>query len=663
MRLLLSTVLSLMVIAPLRAEIRWDAGFKENYRSEADGADIAFDVRTPPRVEGAEAYPLIVVLNGGLRVSPNEDYPHFRVQPSRNRIWGYRSISTYDVMQVVSFMKRNYPVDADRVYVVGSSAGGSGAMHLASCFPDEFAAVLPLVAAGNNYPLRNFSNLPVAFHHGDRDWVSSICNARVQAQRMRELGCPVILQEYAGAGHNVPGSHEPLIQWLFEQRRNPAPRTIRHDCEVPSLGRSYWLTIQEFDDPHQRAHVEADIAAGIATIHPRNVVAFSLSRDLIREVKTVRIAETELPASDDYRFRDGRWQVSDATKAPEIRPYEAGGAANLYQGEPLLIVYGTDGIHTDQLRAAAQKLASYGGPAHTAMRQHRFPVVADNALTDEQQDRCHLILIGKPSDNRVTRSLWERLPASIDDDTLLVADRAPLSLDQHVLGLLHPHPDHPHRLVYVLVPIADDVGLARFSESPQYFLAGSEGFDRVSQPDLIVQNMDYGVARQMQFGKDWQWLSMPGGDTPVPDRFADRSNLAIACMNLMQSKSHADFALWWGPADKGMWGVDFNHLVSFDPAFYTLADFRTRHRITETTLGSVTGAELKEIWTRWGENQELLSVPEMAVEALDDSTEYRLHIPMDLYIKLGQRQANLGDPEPGPVFTADELIPGIFDRE
>jgi dienelactone hydrolase len=141
-------------------------------------------------------------------------------------------------MQVIAFMKRNYPIDPNRIYLVGSSAGGSGAMHLASCFPDEFAAVLPLIAAGNNYPLRNFSNLPVAFHHGDRDWTSSICNARVQTQRMQALGCPTILKEYPGAGHGVPGPHEPLMTWLFEQRRNPAPETVRHDCEAPSLGRS-----------------------------------------------------------------------------------------------------------------------------------------------------------------------------------------------------------------------------------------------------------------------------------------------------------------------------------------------------------------------------------------------------------------------------------------
>ena len=663
MKFLITTVLCLMAFGQLQAEIRWDKAFEETYHSEADGTDVFFGVRTPPEVEGRKAYPLVIVLKGGLRVPPSEKFPYFQAKPSRGGTSGYRTISAYDVMQVIAFMKRNYPIDSNRVYLIGLSAGGSGAIHLASCFPDEFAAVLPLIAAGNNYPLRNFTNLPVAFHHGDRDWVSSICDARVQTQRMQALGCPTILKEYPGAGHSVPGSHDPLMAWLFEQRRNPVPKKLRHDCEAPSLGRSYWLRIREFDDPHQRASVAADISDGIATIHPKNVVSLSLALDLIVDVKTVHIGQSRLSASENYRLSSGRWQLAAEIAKPAIRPYEAGGTTNLYQGEPLLIVYGNVGDHANQLRTAAEQIAAYGGRAHTTMGRHRFPVVSDIMLTDEQQARCNLILIGKPNQNSVTEAIWNRLPASIEDKALVVADRTPLKLQNRVLGLLHPNPSHPDRLVYVLAPFADKAGLDRFSKHTQHFLPGSDGFDRVSQPDLIVQDLDYRIARHMQFGKDWQWLNLPGSDTPIPPRFSDRSNLSIACMNLMLSKSHADFALWWGPADKGMWGVDFNHLPSFDPASYTLADFRTRHRICETTLGSVTGAELKEIWTRWGHKQELLSTPTIAIDLLDDESDYQLHIPMDLYIKLGRRKKNLANPKPGPAFTSEELIPQIFVRE
>ena len=412
---------------------------------------------------------------------------------------------------------------------------------------------------------------------------------------------------------------------------------------------------------HIGAHVSRPRSRDeVATIRAENVVALSLALPLIADVKIVRIGKSKMAANENYRWRDGRWRIAETPAKPPLRRYEAGGATNLYQGEPLLIVYGTGGKYAGQLRAAAQKLAAYGGPAHAALRRHRFPVVADKTVTDEQLAGSNVILIGRPNENSVTKSLWARLPLSIEDNALVAAGRAPLELKNKVLGLLHPNPSHPHRLLYVLAPFADAAGMSRFSKSTQYFLPGSDGFDRVSQPDLMVQDLQYRVARQMQFNKTWQWLKPRGAETRIPSRFADRSNLAIACMNHMLSKSKADFALWWGPADRGMWGTDFNHLLRFDPASYTLADFRTQHRICETTLGRVTGAELKEIWTRWGQKRELLSVPPIDLDALDDEMKYRLHIPMDLYIKLGQRKKNLLDPKPGPAFAAEEMIPRVF---
>jgi hypothetical protein len=659
MKLILAVLLSsASFVHAADAEIRWNSKFNETYESEAEGTRVSFRVQTPPQVEGRETYPLLIALSGGLRVSPSEQFPFIQANPTRTRIWGYRAISTYDAMQVVAIMKEKYPIDPDRVYLMGSSAGGSGAMHLASCYPDQFAAVLPLVAAGNNYPLANFKNLPVAFHHGDKDWTSSICNARVQAQRMQALGCPVILKEYA-AGHSVPGSHVPLMQWLFDQKRNPVPPTITHDCEAPSLGRSYWIEIREFDDPHQRAFVEATISDETAIIRPKNVIAFSLALDVLPSITTVQIGETRLAASANYKFQDGQWKIVDELPELSTRSYESGAATNLYQGEPLLIVYGTVGDRADQLRAAAQILAKYGGPDYTTM-PGKFPVVADADLTLEQESKSNLILVGTPEENSISQRVLTKLPIKIQNGTLVAGGRSKLPLENQVLSMLHPNPDHPKRLVYLLAPFTDEAGFARFTAAPQQFLAGPDGFDRVSQADLLVQNTEHQIARQMQFGNDWNWIRFPDADKPIPARYAARANLAITYMEIMKAKSKADFALWWGPADKGMWGADFNDLENYNPEFYTEADFRTQHRHYDTTIGSVTGADLKIIWNRWGTNQELQSVPEVAPDAIEHEREYRVHIPMDLYIKLGQRRKNLANPKAAPAIPAGEVMIEIF---
>jgi len=377
-------------------------------------------------------------------------------------------------------------------------------------------------------------------------------------------------------------------------------------------------------------------------------------------VTSVQIGEAGLPISTNYQFKNGRWRGVDKLPKQSTRAYESGAAANLYQGEPLLIVYGTAGDRTNQLKAAAQKLSKYGGPDYSTL-PGAFPIVADVDLTSEQQSNANLILIGTPDENSISEAILPELPIRIQNDALTAGHRSPLPLENQVLSMLHPNPNHPNRLVYLLAPFTDEAGLARFVASPVQFLAGSDGFDRVSQADLLVQNAKHQIARQMQFDKDWDWINFPDADKPIPARYADRANLATTYMKIMNAKSNADFSLWWGPADKGMWGADFNDLEAYNPEFYTEADFCTQHRLYETTIGSVSGADLKTIWNRWGTNHELQSVPEITLAAINDEKLYRLHIPMDLYIKLGQRKKNLVNPKAAPLIPAKEVMTAIFE--
>ncbi|MEM7014060.1 MAG: hypothetical protein AAF585_21585, partial [Verrucomicrobiota bacterium] len=575
-------------------------------------------------------------------VAPSEKFPFFQAMPSRRRSWAYRSISAYDAMQVRAAMLAKYPIDEERIYLVGSSAGGSGAMHLASQFPDQFAAVMPLIAAGNYYPLVNFRNLPVAFHHGDRDWTSAICNARVQQLRMEKLGCPVLLKEYPGAGHRVPGSHEPLVEWLFEQRLNPLPNTITHECEAPSLGRSYWFTIHEFKDPHERASVEAVIEKRTAILRMKNVASFGLASEILEKIDAVEIDGQRYDPQPTFRDVGGTWEHI-IEKPRNKRLYESGAAANLYQGEPLLIVYEDE----DYLRRAANKLAGYGGSIISPFGG-KFPVVAADDLTDEQASSHNLIVLAEHLESPVGGTFLPDLGFSSN-------------LSGAVAGVFHYNQRFPNRLVYVVAPYVEmDDEYDIFANDPQLFLAGSDGFDRISQPDIQVRTFDGRIRVQAQFDKDWSLPSMDAGSSKIPPKFQERAELARVYMDVMLGKSDADFALWWGPEDQGMWGADFNFLAEYDPAVYSRHHFQTQRRMVETTLGRVTGEELREVWTRWGLNEELISEPEIDFDELAADETYALHIPMDLYIKLGQRKKNLREPKPGPLISPREVEPLIF---
>ena len=57
--------------------------------------------------------------------------------------------------------------------------------------------------------------------------------------------------------------------------------------------------------------------------------------------------------------------------------------------------------------------------------------------------------------------------------------------------------------------------------------------------------------------------------------------------------------------------------------------------------------------------RELLRFPDVQIDDLVNEKMYRIHIPMDLYIKLGQRKKNLIEPKAGPVITSEEVMAEI----
>ena len=171
------------------AEIRWTSSFSESYLSEADGNRIPFRVKAPPKVQGLVRYPLLVALKGSLRVNPGKRFPFFEVRPTRGNVLGYRAISTHDVMQVVAKMKRSYPIDPDRVYLVGSPAGAWGD---ASCIvaSGSVCGAGWLVGCREQLSGWEFPESAGCIPPRGKGLTSAICDARVQYQKIKAFVAP-----------------------------------------------------------------------------------------------------------------------------------------------------------------------------------------------------------------------------------------------------------------------------------------------------------------------------------------------------------------------------------------------------------------------------------------------------------------------------------------
>lgn len=223
-----------------------------------DSLDTSMPYRllSPEKIMDNEKYPLVLFLHGsGERGNDNEKqltygasifsnpanvdkFPAFVVFPQcKDRAWtnGLEE-STFMpgattppesreealVMGLVETLIDKYPIDPNRVYVIGISMGGIAAYDLVCRYPEMFAAAVPICGAVNPERLSEAKDVKFLIFHGDKDKeVPSICS-REAYKALRSAGADVDYIEFAGIGHECwlsAFNYPSLLPWLFSQRK------------------------------------------------------------------------------------------------------------------------------------------------------------------------------------------------------------------------------------------------------------------------------------------------------------------------------------------------------------------------------------------------------------------------------------------------------------
>jgi poly(3-hydroxybutyrate) depolymerase len=141
-------------------------------------------------------------------------------------------MSEKDVMNVLDMMRKEFNVDENRIYIMGHSMGGAGAMYLGVKYPSIWAgigAMAPATApAGinpNNYPLTPAKSIPFIIVQGDMDTLVPAAGARLWIDKMKELNITHQYIEVAGGDHgSVLTTGMPDIFGFFAKHSKTAPR-------------------------------------------------------------------------------------------------------------------------------------------------------------------------------------------------------------------------------------------------------------------------------------------------------------------------------------------------------------------------------------------------------------------------------------------------------
>ncbi len=511
------------------------------YPSPLDGKNRPFGVYVPPSLVAGKTYPLVVVLHGlnGLpmqmvRIFFGQDHPWrrapwedrhvgdlpsldaFVVSPSGFGNISYREFGEADVMHVVDWMKRTYPIDEDRVYVTGLSMGGTGAAAIGLRYADQFAAAAPLCGY-HSYALRNdmanrelrawekalasfWSNvswaergkhLPLYVVHGKQD--KPVENSGVLIDRYQDLGYPVFA-EHPNVGHNVwQQTYEGFkaYRWLAQHKRNREPADVVLKTSSLRYADHAWVHVKELEQHLGWGRVHARVADGRIEVQTDGVRALALDRPASRlsasASLTVGIDGKDLvfpPGVPVAMRRLGESWEAGAPAEEGLRKRRAlSGPIRDAFLEPLVFVVGTQqpGLTEANLHVARALAAPPFGV------EARWPVVADVDVDASLASTHALFLVGSSQSNAYVAQIADRLPLRMEGRQVLVGTHR---IEGKEIGMLfvYPNPLHPNQ--YVIVLAAPDVpGTLRALSLPRML------------PDFVVYDERVAGARgQMVLG-------------------------------------------------------------------------------------------------------------------------------------------------------------------
>lgn len=194
----------------------------------------------------------------------------------------------FTVMAAVGKMLKEFPVDANRIFLIGSGKGFAAAEATAASFPQTFAGLIGLgdVAATDLANYENYRNLPTLFTK-DCEGTKAIKG------KLDELGYGNCTISAAGAEGEAKteGSPAATWEWIGKNTRGAYPKHLTFAPKSDFARAAHWISLsgmQASESP--RVEAKADRAENTVTIDAdkiTNLVVY-LNDELVDLSKPVR---------------------------------------------------------------------------------------------------------------------------------------------------------------------------------------------------------------------------------------------------------------------------------------------------------------------------------------------------------------------------------------
>ncbi len=228
--------------------------FEARTFGEGDGK-LPYRLLKPLNYDSKQQYPLVLFLHGaGERGSDNERqlihggkdfadegfrkrHPAFIVAPQcpEEKKWvdvpwdseahkmpAEPSLPMKSVLKLLEALRKEFPIDAKRIYGVGLSMGGYGTWDILQRRPELLAAAVPICGGGDPDYAEGFKSTPVWVFHGGADPVVPVSRSRDMVKALEAAGGRPIYTEYEGVDHNSwtrTFDNRLVWDWMFAQHK------------------------------------------------------------------------------------------------------------------------------------------------------------------------------------------------------------------------------------------------------------------------------------------------------------------------------------------------------------------------------------------------------------------------------------------------------------
>jgi hypothetical protein len=398
-----------------------------------------------------------------------------------------------DLFEALDDVKRNYPIDENRIAVRGFSMGGAAAWHIGAHYAGLWDAVAP--GAGfsetadflkirtretiqptwweeklwhlydaTDYAV-NFFNCPVVAYNGEIDPQKQAADMMEQAMAAEGMRLIRVV------GPNTPHRYHPDAKVEISRRidaiagrgRDPYPRKVRFTTWTLAYDRMKWVTVDSLGKHWERVRLDAEVADDhTVRASTANVAAFSLEMgpggcplDPTRKPVVV-IDGHEVTASPP--MSDRSWSVHFRKSGDQWMAVESPAEPGLHKR------HGLQGPVDDAFLSGFIIVRPTGTPANPGIvkwvraeqeravkewrRQFRGEAqVRDDAqITDAEIASSNLILWGDAGSNRVLARIADKLPLKWSGNDL-VAGKQKFAAATHAPIAIYPNPLNPNRYV------------------------------------------------------------------------------------------------------------------------------------------------------------------------------------------------------------------------